>query len=187
MITRKLRFFYWVLSDGSSWAEMLCLSTGGMLNNLPLPTGSSWTLSCMVGFWHWHIPTFIITDIFPPRWDFVIVGICWVTIIIIIMRIMIIAFCTSQHRNLRSYHKARHWILILWIIGKTFCHRENVSAILPPDSHLSSCQPQRWLESLHFSEFTFTPPANMFCLRLRLCSICYDQQTGHKSKRQTQR
>ena len=55
---------------------------------------------------------------------------------------MMIAFYTSQHRNLRSYHKARHWILILRIIGKTFCHRENVSAILPPDSHLSSCQPQ---------------------------------------------
>ena len=76
MITRKLRFFYWVLSDGPSWAEMLCLSTGGMLNNLPLPTGPSWTLSCMVGFWHWHIPTVIITDIFPPWWDFVMVGIC---------------------------------------------------------------------------------------------------------------
>ena len=37
---------------------------------------SSW---CMVGFWHWHIPTFIITDISPPWWDFVMVGICWVT------------------------------------------------------------------------------------------------------------
>ena len=33
----------------------------------------------MVGFCHWHIPTFIITDIFPPWWDFVMVGICWVT------------------------------------------------------------------------------------------------------------
>ena len=37
---------------------------------------SSW---CMVGFWHWHIPTFIITDNSPPWWDFVMVGICWVT------------------------------------------------------------------------------------------------------------
>ena len=70
MITRKLRFFYWVLSDGPNWAEMLCLNTGGMLNNLPLPTGSSWTLSCIVGFWHWHIPTFIIFDIFPPWWEY---------------------------------------------------------------------------------------------------------------------
>ena len=45
----------------------------------------SWSLSClscMVGFCHWHIPTFIITDIFPPWWDFVMVGICWVTIMI---------------------------------------------------------------------------------------------------------
>ena len=33
----------------------------------------------MVGFWHWHIPAFIITDISPPWWDFVMVGICWVT------------------------------------------------------------------------------------------------------------
>ena len=56
MITWKLRIFYWVLSDGPSWAEMLCLSTGG---NLPLPTGPSWTLSCMVRFWHWHIPTMV--------------------------------------------------------------------------------------------------------------------------------
>ena len=40
MITRKLGFFYWVLSDGPNWAEMLCLySSGGMLNNLILPTG----------------------------------------------------------------------------------------------------------------------------------------------------
>ena len=30
----------------------------------------------MVGIWHWHIPTFIITDISPPWWDFVMVGIC---------------------------------------------------------------------------------------------------------------
>ena len=34
---------------------------------------------CMVGFWHWHIPTFIISDISPQWWDFVMVGICWVT------------------------------------------------------------------------------------------------------------
>ena len=43
---------------------------------------------CMVGFWHWHIPTFIITDISPPWWDFVMVGICWVTIIMIVMIIV---------------------------------------------------------------------------------------------------
>ena len=30
-----------VLSDEPSWAEMLCLSTGGVLNNLPLPNGPS--------------------------------------------------------------------------------------------------------------------------------------------------
>ena len=35
----------------------------------------------MVGFCHWHIPTFIITDISPPWWDFVMVGMCWVTMI----------------------------------------------------------------------------------------------------------
>ena len=46
------------------------------------------SLWCMVGFWHWHIPTFIITDISPPWWDFVMVGMCWVTfMIMIIMRI----------------------------------------------------------------------------------------------------
>ena len=85
---------------------------------------------------------------------------------IIIISIMIIAFCTSQHRNLRSYHKARHWILILWIIGKTFCHRENVSAILPPDSHLSSCQPQRRPESLHF-----LPVQNLLWLPPQICFV----------------
>ena len=42
----------------------------------------------MVDFWHWHIPTFIITDISPPWWDFVMVGICWVTVIVIEMRIV---------------------------------------------------------------------------------------------------
>ena len=68
---------------------MLCLSTGVELNNLPLPSGPSWTLSYMVRFWHWHIPTFIITDISPPWWDFVMVGICWVTIIMIVMIIVI--------------------------------------------------------------------------------------------------
>ena len=40
-----------------------------------MPTGPSWTLSCMVGIWHWHIPTFIITDLSPPWWVFVMVGI----------------------------------------------------------------------------------------------------------------
>ena len=30
----------------------------------------------MVGIWHWHIPTFFITDISPPWRDFVMVGIC---------------------------------------------------------------------------------------------------------------
>ena len=39
----------------------------------------------MVGFCHRHIPTIFITDKFPPWWVFVMVGICWVTIIIIIM------------------------------------------------------------------------------------------------------
>ena len=67
---------YWVLSDWPNWSEMLRLITGAELNHLPLPTGPSWTLSCMVGFWHWHIPNFIITDTFPPWWDFVMVGIC---------------------------------------------------------------------------------------------------------------
>ena len=36
----------------------------------------------MVGFCHWHFPTFIITDISPPWWDFVMVGMCRVTNII---------------------------------------------------------------------------------------------------------
>ena len=40
---------------------------------------------CMVGFCHWHIPTFIITDISPPWWDFVMVGICWVTMTMVMM------------------------------------------------------------------------------------------------------
>ena len=30
----------------------------------------------MVCFWHWHIHTYIIS---PPWWDFVILGMCWVT------------------------------------------------------------------------------------------------------------
>ncbi len=44
----------------------------------------------MVRFWHWHIPTFIITDIFPPWWDFVMVGICRQAIVIIIIVVVII-------------------------------------------------------------------------------------------------
>ena len=36
----------------------------------------------MVGIWHWHIPTFIITDISPLWWDFVMVGTCRQAIII---------------------------------------------------------------------------------------------------------
>ena len=45
----------------------------------------------MVGFWHWHIPTFIITDISPPWWNFVMVGIMTInmTIMTIIMIITI--------------------------------------------------------------------------------------------------
>ena len=49
---------------------------------------------CMVGFWHWHIPTFIIADIFPPLWDFVMVGICWVT-----MTNIIIMMTLDQHTH----------------------------------------------------------------------------------------
>ena len=46
----------------------------------------------MVGFCHRRIPTLFITDKFPPWWVFVMVGICWVTMIImnIILSIMII-------------------------------------------------------------------------------------------------
>ena len=36
----------------------------------------------MVGFCHRQIPTLFITDKFPPGWVFVVVGMCWVTIII---------------------------------------------------------------------------------------------------------
>ena len=54
---------------------------------------SSW---CMVGFWHWHIPTFIITDISPPWWDFVMVGICWVT-----MRMMMMMMMSVRKRGQR--------------------------------------------------------------------------------------
>ena len=53
---------------------------------------------CIVGFWlisytflthFWHIPTFIITDISPPWWDFVMVGICWVTMTMVMMMTII--------------------------------------------------------------------------------------------------
>ena len=68
----KKNVFFWALPE----LTLTPLSTGAELDNLPMPTGPSWTLSCMVGIWHWHIPTFIITDISPPWWDFVMVGIC---------------------------------------------------------------------------------------------------------------
>ena len=42
---------------------------------------SSSSSSSMVGFCHWQIPTIIITDKIPPWWDFVMVGMCWVTMI----------------------------------------------------------------------------------------------------------
>ena len=57
MITRKLRFFYWVLSDRPSWAEMLCFSAGGMLNNLPMAT---------VEVEVYHVWWEFDTDTFPP-------------------------------------------------------------------------------------------------------------------------
>ena len=44
----------------------------------------------MVGFYHWQIPTLFITDKFPPWWGFVMVGMCWVTTIIIIIAIITI-------------------------------------------------------------------------------------------------
>ena len=44
----------------------------------------------MVGFCHRHIPTIFITDKFPPWWVFVMVGICWVTIIIIIIVVILV-------------------------------------------------------------------------------------------------
>ena len=42
----------------------------------------------MVGICRWQKPTSPINDIFPPWWDFVMWGICWVTNIIIIMKII---------------------------------------------------------------------------------------------------
>ena len=44
----------------------------------------------MVGFWHWHIPTFIITDISPPWWDFVMVVLCWVPMMMMMMMITLV-------------------------------------------------------------------------------------------------
>ena len=46
----------------------------------------------MVGFCHWHFPTFIITDISPPWWDFVMVGMCWVTTMMMTMTMMTMMF-----------------------------------------------------------------------------------------------
>ena len=65
---------------------------------------SSW---CMVGFWHWHIPTFIITDNSPPWWDFVMVGICWVTIVIITI-ITIISWVALERSVERANHACEH-------------------------------------------------------------------------------
>ena len=93
----------------TKWAEMLRLSTGADLNNLPLPTGPSWTLSCMVGFWHWHIPTFIITDIFPPWWDFVMVGICWVTMTIMLSSMMTMTMSSLWEGCSRLYSCCKSW------------------------------------------------------------------------------
>ena len=45
---------------------------------------------CMVGFWHWHIPTFIITDISPHWWDFVMVVLCWVPMMMMMMMITLV-------------------------------------------------------------------------------------------------
>ena len=63
------------------------------------PTNSNcwnWSLSWMVGIWHWHITTFIITDTFPPWRDFVMVGICRQAIIIIIVVITIITIIITR-------------------------------------------------------------------------------------------
>ena len=52
---------------------MLRLSTGDELNNLPMPTVE---VEVYHEWWEFDTDTFIITDISPPWWDFVMVGIC---------------------------------------------------------------------------------------------------------------
>ena len=75
----------------------------------------------MVGIWHWQIPTFIITDISPPWWDFVMVGICRQAIIIIVI---IIVFLHVSYHCLddaddyigKESKKSEIWIF-LWFIA----------------------------------------------------------------------
>ena len=63
----------------------------------------------MVGFCHWQIPTITITDKNPPWWEFVMVGICWVTIIIIInININIISRVLTQWQGCSHYMRSEH-------------------------------------------------------------------------------
>ena len=120
----------------TKWAEILRLSTGADLNNLPLPTGPSWTLSCMVGFWHWHIPTFIITDIFPPWWDFVMVGICRQAVMMVITKVMMTITCDA-HNSVWDYdYIDAYKITYIGIVGDIWwkpgmiCLEELASSVL---------------------------------------------------------
>ena len=63
----------------------------------------------MVGFCHRHIPTIFITDKFPPWWVFVMVGICWVTILIIIIIIIILIPIVIINLNLVTESKIICW------------------------------------------------------------------------------
>ena len=85
----------------------------------------------MVGFWHWHISTSIITDISPPWWDFVMVGICRQAIPIIIITNMgsggfhcaqtldwtgsFASFFSPLHSPVSSLHS----VLLFWSFGNT--------------------------------------------------------------------
>ena len=54
----------------------------------------------MLGFCHWHIPTFIITDISPPWWDFVMVGICrHAMIMTMMMMVMMLIYILTRRRR----------------------------------------------------------------------------------------
>ena len=81
----------------------------------------------MVGIWHWRIPTFIITDISTPWWDFVMVGICRQAINIIVISIIIVI--TIIVIELMVMKMLLFWYLIIRLIDHQVRMREVQGAI----------------------------------------------------------
>ena len=102
----------------------------------------------MVGFWHWHIPTFIITDISPPWWDFVMVGICWVSMVIMVMIILVCYLAMNKCFESEQYYLSQYLVsFVNCVIIRNGDSAASTSSLPDPERSLSS------LKIFHFYEY----------------------------------